>query len=57
MASTINTAKSAPKSDRNIGSEGKWLASALYILTFTCVLEFIWQSIAFFILLKKKQMH
>ena len=46
MASTINTSKSDPKSDRNIGPGGKWLAGALYILTFISVLGFIWQSIA-----------
>jgi len=50
MVSSDNNSTSKPRSDRNSGSGGKYLANLLYLVTILFVLGFIWQSIASFIM-------
>ena len=50
MVSSDSKSTSKPKSDRNSGQAGKYLANAFYLVTILFVLGFIWQSIASVIL-------
>jgi len=47
MVSSDNNSTSKPRSDRNSGSGGKYLANLLYLVTILFVLGFIWQSVSF----------
>ena len=47
MVSFDSKSTSKPKSDRNSGQAGKYLANLLFLVTILFVLGFIWQSVSF----------